>query len=245
VTANQLIRWALKPAVFLGALVPAATIAYLTWAAYYGEQSAWPALTGNLSANPLSDITNRTGLWTLRFVCLTLAVSPLRWLTGWNSLVRFRRMLGLFAFFYGTLHFLTYAILDRFMSLEVPDMTSAAAWRALGVWIVDDIAMRPYITVGFTAFLLMVPLALTSTAGMIRRLGGKRWRMLHRLVYVTAVAGVLHFWWLVKLDVSRPAFYGLIVAILLGIRALRARPHETSDRVRPRPSAGERETSRA
>jgi sulfoxide reductase heme-binding subunit YedZ len=223
VAANQLIRWLLKPAVFLAALAPAVTLAYLTWAAYRGEQSAWPALTGNLSPNPLSDITNKTGLWTLRFICLTLAITPLRRLTGWNGAIRFRRMFGLFAFFYGTLHFLTYAILDRFMSLEVPDMTSATAWRALAVWIADDIAMRPYITVGFTAFILMLPLAATSTAGMIRRLGGRRWQLLHRLIYVSAVAGVLHFWWLVKLDVRRPAFYGLIVAILLGIRALRAR----------------------
>jgi sulfoxide reductase heme-binding subunit YedZ len=223
VTANQLIRWLLKPAVFLAALAPAVTLAYLTWAAYRGEQSAWPALTGNLSPNPLSDITNKTGLWTLRFICLTLAITPLRRMTGWNGAIRFRRMFGLFAFFYGTLHFLTYAILDRFMSLEVPDMTSATAWRALAVWIADDIAMRPYITVGFTAFILMLPLAATSTAGMIRRLGGRRWQLLHRLIYVSAVAGVLHFWWLVKLDVRRPAFYGLIVAILLGIRVLRAR----------------------
>jgi sulfoxide reductase heme-binding subunit YedZ len=223
VTANQLIRWLLKPAVFLAALAPAVTLAYLTWAAYRGEQSAWPALTGNLSPNPLSDITNKTGLWTLRFICLTLAITPLRRMTGWNGAIRFRRMFGLFAFFYGTLHFLTYAILDRFMSLEVPDMTSATAWRALAVWIADDIVMRPYITVGFTAFILMLPLAATSTAGMIRRLGGRRWQLLHRLIYVSAVAGVLHFWWLVKLDVRRPAFYGLIVAILLGIRVLRAR----------------------
>ncbi|HVH25974.1 MAG TPA: protein-methionine-sulfoxide reductase heme-binding subunit MsrQ [Vicinamibacterales bacterium] len=232
-TANQLIRWGLKPAVFAAALVPAATISYLTWAAYNGEQSAWPALTGNLSANPLSDITNRTGLWTLRFLCLTLAVTPLRRLTGWNGAIRFRRMLGLFAFFYGTLHFLTYAILDRFMSLEVPDMTSAASWRALTVWIADDVAMRPFITVGFTAFVLMIPLALTSTAGMIRRLGGHRWQMLHRLAYVSAVAGVLHFWWLVKLDVRRPAFYGAIIAILLAFRVFRARLHAVPRRAGP------------
>jgi sulfoxide reductase heme-binding subunit YedZ len=245
VTANQLIRWGLKPVVFVAALAPAGIITYLTWAAYHGEQSAWPALTGNLSANPLSDITNRTGLWTLRFLCVTLAITPLRRLTGWNGAIRFRRMLGLFAFFYGCLHFLTYAILDRFMSLEVPDMTSASSWGALAVWIADDVAMRPYITVGFTAFVLMLPLALTSTAGMIRRLGGRRWGLLHRLIYVSAIAGVLHFWWLVKLDVRRPAFYGLIVALLLGFRVIRARWYATTDRVRPTSSPGERETSRA
>jgi sulfoxide reductase heme-binding subunit YedZ len=234
VTANQLIRWGLKPAVFVASLAPAASIIYLTWAAYNGEQSAWPALTGNLSANPLSDVTNRTGLWALRFLCLTLAATPLRRLTGWSGVIRFRRMLGLFAFFYGTLHFLTYAILDRFMSLEVPDMRSAASWRTLAVWIADDIAMRPFITVGFTAFVLMIPLALTSTAGMIRRLGGHRWQVLHRLVYVSAVAGVLHFWWLVKLDVRRPVFYGLIVAVLLVLRVVWARLHAVPRRAGPR-----------
>jgi sulfoxide reductase heme-binding subunit YedZ len=238
VTANQLIRWVLKPVIFVAALVPAVTLAYLTWAAYHGEPSAWPALTGNFSPNPLSDITNKTGLWTLRFLCLTLAVTPLRRLTGWNGAVRFRRMFGLFAFFYGTLHFLTYAILDRFMSLEAPDMASAAAWRALGVWIADDIAMRPFITVGFTAFALMVPLALTSTAGMIRRLGGRRWQQLHRFVYVSAIAGVVHFWWLVKLDIRRPAFYGLVVALLLGFRVISARKRAATERAARQPARG-------
>jgi sulfoxide reductase heme-binding subunit YedZ len=238
VTANQFIRWVLKPAVFVAALVPAVTLAYLTWAAYNGEQSAWPALTGNFSPNPLSDITNKTGLWTLRFLCLTLAITPLRRITGWNGVIRLRRMLGLFAFFYGSLHFLTYAILDRFMSLETPDMTSAASWRALGVWIADDIAMRPFITVGFTAFVLMLPLALTSTAGMIRRLGGRRWQRLHQLIYVSAIAGVVHFLWLVKLDIRRPAFYGAIVALLLGFRVVLARRQAVAERRRPHQPPG-------
>jgi sulfoxide reductase heme-binding subunit YedZ len=245
VTAIQLTRWVLKPAVFLASLVPAVTLAYLTWAAYKGEQSAWPALTGNLSPNPLSDITLKTGLWTLRFLCFTLAVTPLRRLTGWNDAIRFRRMFGLFAFFYGTLHFLTYAILDRFMSLETPDMASAAAWRALGVWIVDDVAMRPFITVGFTAFVLMLPLALTSTAGMIRRLGGRRWQMLHRLIYVSAIAGVVHFWWLVKSDIRRPAFYGLVVGILLCLRLIRLRMHAAARPVSPAPPPDGHKASRA
>ncbi len=120
-TENQITRWLLKPAVFVAALVPAVILIYLTWAAYNGNQSAWPALTGNLSANPLEDITHGTGDWTLRFLCITLAMTPLRRLTGWNGAIRFRRMLGLFAFFYGTLHFLTWAILDRYISLAFVD----------------------------------------------------------------------------------------------------------------------------
>jgi sulfoxide reductase heme-binding subunit YedZ len=219
VTEHQLTRWLLKPAVFLAAIVPAAILSYLTWQAFKGETSAWPALTGNLSPNPLEDITHQTGLWALRFLCLTLAVTPLRRLTGWNGAIRFRRMLGLFAFFYGTLHFLTYAILDRFMSLEVPDMASAGSWGALAAWIAADVAERPFITVGFAAFVAMIPLALTSTAGMIRRLGGRRWQALHRLVYVSAIAAVIHFWWLVKSDVRRPLFYALLIGRVLWARA--------------------------
>lgn len=224
-TENQVTRRLLKPAVFLAALVPAAILIYLTWRAYNGEQSAWPALTGNFSPNPLEDITHQTGLWALRFLCATLVITPLRRITGWNGAIRFRRMLGLFAFFYATLHFLTYAILDRFMSLEVPDMTTRAAWQALAAWIAADIYERPFITIGFAALLAMVPLAATSTAGMIRRLGGRRWQMLHRLVYVAAVTAVIHFWWLVKADVRRPAFYALVIAILLGFRIVWARAH--------------------
>jgi methionine sulfoxide reductase heme-binding subunit len=233
VTENQITRWLLKPAVFVAALVPAAILIYLTWRAYNGEQSAWPALTGNFSANPLEDVTHRTGLWALRFLCVTLAITPLRRITGWNGAIRFRRMTGLFAFFYGTLHFLTYAILDRFMSLEVPDMATAAAWRALGAWIVKDIYERPFITIGFTSFVAMLPLAITSTAGWIRRLGGRQWQLLHRLIYVAAVAAVIHFWWLVKADIRRPAFYGVIIAVLLGFRVLWARRHAAPIRTRP------------
>jgi methionine sulfoxide reductase heme-binding subunit len=227
VTEQQVTRRLLKPAVFVAATIPAVILAYLTWQAWKGEPSAWPGLTGNLSANPLEDITHQTGLWALRFLCATLAITPLRRATGWNGAIRFRRMLGLFAFFYGTLHFLTYAILDRFMSLEVPDMTTAAAWRALAVWIAGDIAERPFITIGFAAFVAMIPLAATSTAGMIRRLGGRRWQQLHRLVYVAAVAAVIHFWWLVKSDIRRPAFYSGIVIVLLIARILWARAHST------------------
>jgi sulfoxide reductase heme-binding subunit YedZ len=222
-TENQLIRWLLKPAVFLASVVPAAVLIYLTWRAYNGEASAWPALTGNFSPNPLEDITHQTGLWSLRFLCLTLAVTPLRRLAGWNGAIRFRRMLGLFAFFYGTLHFLTYALLDRLASLNAPEgLLSWSAMQALAAWIASDIAERPFITVGFAAFVAMLPLAATSTTAMIRRLGGRRWQLLHRLIYFSAVAAVVHFWWLVKADIRRPLFYGAIVALLLGFRAYRA-----------------------
>ncbi|HEY7291497.1 MAG TPA: protein-methionine-sulfoxide reductase heme-binding subunit MsrQ [Vicinamibacterales bacterium] len=196
----------LKPVVFVAALGPAAWL-------------VWAALTNNLSANPLSDITNETGVWTLRFVCITLAITPLRRLTGWNLLIRFRRMTGLYAFFYGTLHFLTYVIVDRFAGLDFPD--GFVAWSTvtnLAHSVGEDIYKRPFITIGFTAWLTMVPLALTSTAGMIRRLGGRRWNVLHRLIYATAIAGVIHYWWLVKADVSRPRTYAVVVAILLGAR---------------------------
>ena len=196
----------LKVAVFIGCLGPAG---WLVWAAF----------TGNLSANPLSDITNETGVWTLRFVCVTLAITPVRKLTGWNALIRFRRMAGLFAFFYGTLHLLTYIVVDRFAGLDFPD--GIVAWttvRNLAASVVEDIGKRPFITIGFTAWSTMVPLALTSTAGMIRRLGGRRWNLLHRLVYVTAVLGVVHYWWLVKADISRPLSYGVVVGVLLAIR---------------------------
>ena len=201
----------LKVLVFVAALGP---VSWLVWA----------ALTGNLSPNPLSDITNETGVWTLRFVCITLAVTPVRRLTGWNEIIRFRRMTGLFAFFYGTLHFLTYVIADRFAGLDFPD--GIVAWstlRNLVHSVGEDIYKRPFITIGFTAWMTMLPLALTSTAGMIRRLGGRRWNVLHRLVYATAVAGVVHYWWLVKADISRPRIYALVVALLLGFRIVRAK----------------------
>jgi sulfoxide reductase heme-binding subunit YedZ len=176
-------------------------------------------LTGNLSVNPLSDITNETGLWTLRFLAATLAITPLRRLTGWNHLIKFRRMTGLFAFFYGTLHFLTYTIADRFAGLDFPDgIVSWTTVTSLAASVGEDIYKRPFITIGFAAFVCMVPLAATSTAGMIRRLGGKRWQMLHRLVYVSAVCGVIHYWWLVKADVTDPRNYAAIVGVLLAFR---------------------------
>jgi sulfoxide reductase heme-binding subunit YedZ len=216
-TSNQIIRWVLKPAAFLAGLYPAG---WLAWALY----------TGNLSANPLADLTNETGLWALRFLCITLAMTPLRRITGWNAVIRFRRMTGLFAFFYGTLHFLTYAVFDRLFGLiDFPDgIVSLNTARRLAVFIGEDIYKRPFITIGFTALMLMLPLALTSTAGMIRRLGGRRWQALHRLVYASAVAGVLHYWWLVKADIRSPLMYGAIVGVLLAFRLVWARMHRPS-----------------
>ncbi len=207
----SLLRFVLKPVVFLASLGP---LAWLVWA----------GLTGNLSANPLSDLTNETGVWALRFICASLAITPLRRLTGWNWLARFRRMIGLYAFFYGSLHFLVYTIVDKFAGLEFID--GIVAWStarnlALAVW--DDVYKRPFITIGFTALVLMLPLAITSTAGWIRRLGGKRWAALHRLVYITGVAAVVHYYWLVKADVSRPLIYAAVVALLLGMRVYWAR----------------------
>lgn len=184
----------LKPAVFLACLGP------LVWLVY---NMVW----GDLGVNPVETVTNHTGIWTLRLLVATIAITPIRWLTGWNRIITVRRMVGLFAFFYGTVHFLIYFVLDRSLIFD-------------GLW--EDVALRPYITAGFTAFVLMIPLALTSTAGWIRRLGGRRWALLHRLVYVSAALGVLHYWWKVKADTTYPMYYALIVGALLGWRAVRA-----------------------
>ncbi len=179
-----------RPIVFFACLVPVALL-------------VWRAVTGGLGANPLEAVTHATGDWTLRFLLITLAVTPIRRVTGWNRVIGFRRMLGLFAFFYGTLHLLTYLWFDKFF-----------------VWtdILHDIPKRPFITVGFSAFVLLVPLALTSTAWSIRRLGGRRWRALHRLVYVAAAFGVIHYWWLVKADITLPATYASILCLLFTVR---------------------------
>ncbi len=179
----------LKVAIFLAALVP---LAHLAWKAFHD----------GLGANPIEVITHSTGDWTLIFLSLALAITPLRKLTRLHWVIRFRRMLGLFAFFYACLHFTTYIWLDKFF--DVREM-------------VKDVGKRPFITVGFTAFLLLIPLAVTSTAGMIRRLG-KRWQQLHRLIYVSAVLGVVHYWWLVKRDLSKPELYALIIGSLLALR---------------------------
>ena len=161
--------------------------------------------TDQLGANPVEFITRNTGDWTLYFLCITLAVTPLRRLTGWNWLVRLRRMLGLFAFFYVSLHFLTFLWFDHFF--DIAEM-------------LKDVVKRPFITVGFGAFLLLIPLAATSTNAMIKRLGGKRWQLLHRLIYLIAPLGILHYWWMKagKNDFSQPILFGLIVAALLLLR---------------------------
>ncbi len=186
-------RKLLKPALFLACLWP---LGWLVYNMFFGD----------LGANPVETITNTTGIWTLRFLAITIAITPIRWLTKWNPIITFRRMIGLFAFFYGTVHFLIYFVLDRSLMFD-------------GLW--EDIVERPYITVGFTAFVLMIPLALTSTQASIRRLGGKRWNLLHKLVYVSAALGVVHYWWKVKLDVTDPMVYAAIVAALLGVRVVR------------------------
>lgn len=180
-----------KPIVFLACLVPLGRL-------------AWKAYNSALGANPIQVITWSTGTWTLVFVLLTLAVTPVRKLTRQYWLIQYRRMLGLFAFFYGCLHFTTYIWLDQFFDLHS---------------IAKDVVKRPFITMGFTAFVLMIPLALTSTKASIRRLG-KRWVTLHRLIYGTAVAGVIHYYWLVKKDIRKPVIYAIILAVLLLYRVV-------------------------
>jgi len=165
----------------------------------------WKGFHGRLGANPIDVITRTTGRWTLNFLLITLAVTPVRRITTMAWLIRFRRMLGLFAFFYGSLHLMTYVWLDKFF--DVHEM-------------LHDIAKRRFITAGMTAWSLMLPLALTSTTGWIRRLGGKRWQKLHRLIYFSAAAGVVHFIWLVKADLRRPLTYGAVLAILLAYRLI-------------------------
>jgi sulfoxide reductase heme-binding subunit YedZ len=182
-------RFWLKPTIFLICAIPFGQLAY-------------NANSGDLGVNPIDTITRFTGSWALIFLIGSLAVTPLRRLTGWNELIKFRRMIGLFAFAYALAHFATYLVLDYFFD-----------WQAIA----KDILKRPYVTAGFTAFVIMIPLALTSSAAMIRRLG-KRWQQLHRLVYVAAIAGVIHFYWLVKADIRRPAQYGAVLALLLGWR---------------------------
>lgn len=163
----------------------------------------WEGFHGRLGTNPIEEITHRTGDWTLRLLLVTLSVTPLRRLANVPQLLRLRRMLGLFAFFYACLHALTYFWLDQFFDFE---------------GIVRDVVKRPFVTAGFTAFVLLIPLALTSTQAMMRRLG-RRWQQLHRLVYVVAVVGVIHYWWLVKADVTDPAYYAGVLLLLLSYRA--------------------------
>ena len=183
---------AVKAAVFVLALVPFARLIYLV-------------LTGAL-VEPLQFITRSTGDWTLYFLCITLAVTPLRRFSKWNWLLKLRRMVGLFAFFYALLHFTTFLWFDHFF--DVAEM-------------LKDVAKRPFILVGFVAFVLLLPLAVTSTNAMVRRLGGKRWQWLHRLIYAIAPLGVLHFWWMkaAKHDLNQPMLFVAIVTVLLALRA--------------------------
>jgi len=182
-------KWT-KVVVFLFCLVPL-------------EMLVLRAVRGNLTANPIEFITHTTGDWTLRFLVITLAITPLRSILRLPQLIRFRRMFGLFAFFYACLHFSTWIGLDKFF-----DWTEM--WK--------DVQKRRFITVGFTGFVLMIPLAITSTAGWIRRLGGRRWQMLHRAIYLSAIAGVIHYYWLVKSDVRKPLLYAAMVGMLLAWR---------------------------
>ncbi|HKS28569.1 MAG TPA: protein-methionine-sulfoxide reductase heme-binding subunit MsrQ [Pyrinomonadaceae bacterium] len=184
----------LKTIIFVNSLVPVALL-------------AWDASRGNLGANPLEYVTRTTGMLTLIFLVLSLAVTPLRKWTGWNWLGMNRRVLGLYAFFYGALHFLTYIWFDRFFNLK-----SAAG----------DVIQRPFIAVGFASFLIMIPLAVTSTNGMVKRLGGKRWNRLHKAVYVAASLGALHYWMLVKSDTRLPLAFAAVLALLLGYRIFAA-----------------------
>lgn len=182
----------IKAALFVLALLPAVRLVVA-------------AFTGGLGVNPIEFVTRSTGTWTLSLLLITLSVTPLRRITGWHWLVRLRRMLGLFAFFYACLHFLTYVWLDQFFDMAA---------------IVRDVVKRPFITVGFAAFVLLIPLAATSTNAMIRRLGGKAWQRLHYLVYPIATLGVVHYWWLVKRDVTQPMLFAFGLAILLAFRIL-------------------------
>lgn len=184
-----------KILVGVNALIPLSLLAYDGW-------------RGRLGANPIEFFLRTTGVLTLSFLIVTLSVTPLRKIFGWNSLIKYRRMLGLFAFFYGTLHLLTYSVFDRGLSLSA---------------IVGDVAQRPFIAIGMAAFFMLIPLAVTSTKGWVKRLGGKRWARLHRLTYVAAILGVIHFWMIVKSDIFYPALFGIVLAGLLVYRLLRSK----------------------
>ncbi|HSA93787.1 MAG TPA: protein-methionine-sulfoxide reductase heme-binding subunit MsrQ [Terriglobales bacterium] len=186
------ISW-LKIAVFFASLGP---LARLLWRYHQND----------LTANPIEFITHSTGLTALIFLLITLGITPLRRITRQYWLIQLRRMLGLFAFFYACLHLATYVVLDHYFD-----------WDRM----IADVYKRPYITAGFTAFVLLVPLAITSTSGWVRRLGGRRWQMLHRLIYVSTALAVVHFLWLVKADIREPATYGVVLAVLLGYRLVR------------------------
>ena len=188
-TARQLSL--LKAGLFVLALAP---LGRMVWLTYSGQL-----------VEPLEFISRGTGDWVLYLLCISLAITPLRRLSGWNWLVKLRRMAGLFTFFYAFLHFMTFLWFDHFFDVGA---------------MLKDVLKRPFITVGFIAFVLLIPLAVTSTNGMIRRLGGKRWQWLHRLIYLIAPLGIVHFWWMKagKNDFAEPIVFGLIVLVLLGLR---------------------------
>lgn len=204
-------RWA-KPVVFAACLSPA----ILLIIAGFRQQ---------LGANPIEYITHATGDWTLRFLLIGLGVTPVRKILNLPDLIRFRRMLGLFAFFYGTLHLLTWMWLDKFFDLH-------EMWA--------DVVKRWFITAGMTGFVLLIPLAITSTKGWIRRMGGRNWQRLHRFVYFSAIAGVVHYYWLVKSDIRLPLMYGCILAMLLLWRILNSRRFQTTPKPTPRVAANAR-----
>ena len=195
-----MIRW-IKVVVFLLCLVPFGILAYGFFGPHPTDITTWGL---GLAPNPVERLEHGTGDWALRFLLITLAITPIRKLLHAPSLIRFRRMFGLFAFFYACLHFTTYLTVDKFFNVHE---------------IFLDVFKRKYITVGFLAFVLLIPLALTSTAGWIRRLGGKRWQAIHRLIYISAIAGVIHYLWLVKADILEPVEYGIVLAGLLAYRA--------------------------
>ena len=206
-------RWA-KPSMFLICLLPALVL-------------GWRACRQDLGANPIEYITHSTGDWTLRLLLITLTVTPMRSVLQLPQLIRFRRMLGLFAFFYGCLHFLTYVWLDKFFDTKD---------------ILRDIGKRPFVTIGFASLMLMAPLAVTSTASWIRRLGGRSWQLLHRLIYFSGLAGVIHYYWLVKSDIRLPALYGTLLFLLMAYRLFvfaakwRERHRRRVSELRPQPT---------
>lgn len=182
----------LKAALFLASLIPFIRL-------------AWLGYNSQLGANPIEFITRSLGTWTLVFLLITLSITPLRNISGWSWLIKLRRMSGLFAFFYALLHFITYIWLDQFFDLHD---------------IYKDVIKRPFITIGFAAFIMLIPLAVTSTNAMIKRLGGKRWMLLHSLIYLIAICGVIHYWWLVKKDITQPLVYSAVLATLLAYRVV-------------------------
>lgn len=205
--SDRTIRLGLKPLVFAASLVPAGLL-------------LWSALTGQFNVNPFNAIVRSTGFWSLRFLCLTLAVTPFRWLTGWHPVIRFRRMFGLFAFFYAAVHVLAYYLFDRLAGLGAPDPTGPMTTAALALWAAAvEVVQRPFFAIGFVGFVLMVPLAATSTVGMMRRVGGRRWQLVHRLVYPAAIASVVHTYWPLT---TRDPRYGVILAVIFVLRFGRA-----------------------